>query len=841
MLPQATESGSDPAHQRLIDLRWGSGTGRAQLTAVSIDYRDAVSTAFTLSITALADPIDTAVADLIGRTVGAGVMTAEGHRQWRCGIVVSARCIGLSGTHAQFQLTVSPALSLLDASVGSRVFQDMSVPDIVSRILGEHGRKNTCIAASFTHARSLHRHHPPRSWCVQFNESDSAFVHRLLAEEGISYHYTFSVDDGVPRHCLHLSDSGLFTARHLQALRYRGTSHDDADDTLNAWHALQRSGSSAVALSSYDYRSAQPLFGHETTVLPLPEPLGACVQGLENHQAQTLYYGQDNQDMAAYARLRMQAQELRARTWQGEGPLRGLRTGDSIVIHDHPAHRQSSPAQCQFLVSGIHLRARNNLPGTATTGALAGAQPLPAGTCLTRFRAVPGDQALVPDYATHLNRPTAAGPQTAVVSGPSGETVHTDALGRIRIRFHWQRPQDHPQQDLDATASTWVRVAMPSAGDGFGHQFLPRVGQEVLVTFLHGDIDRPIVTGVLYNGRHAPPRFSGMGQLPDNRALSGVRSREHGGDAYAELLFDDTTAELATTLRASPYESTLQLGHLNGPRHNGQARRRGEGAELRTDAALALRSAHGLLLSTHARQQAEGHQLDRQELLALVQQCRDLFDDLAATATRQHAGAADAQPQQHLADSVAGWGQDGDAGQAPVVAIAAAGGLVTASQASQLHLSHGNHDVVALGHVQCSSGERLHLQAGSGIALHAREGGITAVATTGPLQLQARDDQLQAHALHGMQLSAERGELLLSAPTIRLVAQDGSFLRIGDGITAGSDKTIHLHAAHHHFDGPRTEHWRRSLPQAAPPPVCLPCLAQAAVRGTPMLNLRGPA
>ncbi|MEO2216988.1 type VI secretion system tip protein VgrG, partial [Chromobacterium vaccinii] len=121
---------------------------------------------------------------------------------------------------------------------------------------------------------------------------------------------------------------------------------------------------------------------------------------------------------------------------------------------------------------------------------------------------------------------------------------HTDAQGRIKVQFHWQRPDEHPTigAGLDDKSSCWLRVAMPSAGAGWGHQFIPRIGQEVLVDFIEGDIDRPVITGVLYNGSHPTPDFSGAGSLPANKTLSGIKSKEHQGGGYNELLFDDTAA-----------------------------------------------------------------------------------------------------------------------------------------------------------------------------------------------------------------------------------------------------------------------------------------------------------
>ncbi|WP_230369789.1 type VI secretion system Vgr family protein [Paludibacterium denitrificans] len=193
--------------------------------------------------------------------------------------------------------------------------------------------------------------------------------------------------------------------------------------------------------------------------------------------------------------------------------------------------------------------------------------------------------------------------------GPAGEEVYTDARGRIKVQFHWQRPDEHPTlgANLDDQSSCWLRVAMPSAGANWGHQFIPRIGQEVLVDFIEGDIDRPVIVGVLYNGSHATPAFSGAGALLTNKTLSGIKSKEHQGGQYNELLFDDTPGEVRAKLSSESGKTQLNQGFLTQPRTNGKAQPRGNGFELRTDQHGAIRAAHGLLLTTEAQNGASSH------------------------------------------------------------------------------------------------------------------------------------------------------------------------------------------------------------------------------------------
>jgi type VI secretion system secreted protein VgrG len=161
------------------------------------------------------------------------------------------------------------------------------------------------------------------------------------------------------------------------------------------------------------------------------------------------------------------------------------------------------------------------------------------------FTAVRRPIPLVPEYTrTAHQKPTAKGFTTATVVGPEGEEIFTAVHGRIKIHFHWQRQQDHPDggADFDDHSSTWVRVALPSAGATWGSQYIPRIGQEVVIDFVEGDIDRPLVTGVVYSGTHHPPTFSGAGS-----------------------------------------KTQLNRGYLIHPRTEGKGEPRGEGFELRTD------------------------------------------------------------------------------------------------------------------------------------------------------------------------------------------------------------------------------------------------------------------
>ncbi|RZG72127.1 type VI secretion system tip protein VgrG, partial [Acinetobacter sp. WCHAc060033] len=223
----------------------------------------------------------------------------------------------------------------------------------------------------------------------------------------------------------------------------------------------------------------------------------------------------------------------------------------------------------------------------------------------------------VPEYNPLQHRPTTH-PQRAKVVGPSGEEIHVDEWGRIKVRFLFTRTEDHGHDggagtnDND-TDSAWVDVLTPWAGEGYGARFLPRIGEIVVIDFFDGNIDRPFVVGRIHEAQRSPTKFDNKGQLPDTKKLAGIRSKEYQGEGFGQLRFDDTTGQISTQLQNSHGASQLNLGNLSHPKDKDTSDGRGEGFELRTDQWGAVRAGQGLLLSTYKQNQASGTHLDAKE------------------------------------------------------------------------------------------------------------------------------------------------------------------------------------------------------------------------------------
>jgi type VI secretion system secreted protein VgrG len=282
-------------------------------------------------------------------------------------------------------------------------------------------------------------------------------------------------------------------------VRYHRSDATETEDGLSDWQSSRQVVPGKVSIASYDYKASSSNTSFDQTAVEQGNSGNAAQSTLEQYDAPGLYYASDADSLSHYARLRQQANDAQAKSFQGTGTARGLIAGQWFRLDDHPAHEDDSAEQREFVVTKQSFSASNNLPSGLKSGL---PQSLLASNdssapYTSSFSAQRRGIALTPSYAnTALAKPSSNGVQTATVVGPSGEEVHTDEQGRIKVQFHWQRTDEHPTigANLDDKSSCWLRVAMPSAGHAWGHQFIPRIGQEVLVDFIEGDIDRPLVT-----------------------------------------------------------------------------------------------------------------------------------------------------------------------------------------------------------------------------------------------------------------------------------------------------------------------------------------------------------
>ncbi|WP_244898991.1 type VI secretion system Vgr family protein [Chromobacterium violaceum] len=827
--------------QRLLTLELGSGQVAAeQLLPLSLDGEEGVSKSYRYTLTCLSPDGNIELKTLLGQPARIGIQDADGDETIRCGVVSQAKLAGSDGGFAKYELTIEPPFALLCHRKTSRVFQDLSVPDIVKQILSEHQAANPAFARVQTLDIQV-KTAQPRSYTLQYRESDFDFIVRLLHEEGYAWRFVHLDNDGPQVELAIFDDAHSLPGSKLDRVRFHRSDATEEEDGLTGWEAARQIVPGGTALASYDYKPVYALQSGDQSRIDQGQAGQSLQSSLTHYDAPGLYYASDEEQLGQYAALRQQANDLQAKSFSGTGSVRGLLPGEWFRLDEHPAHDSDAPASREFVVTGQSFHAHNNLPTDLAQHIGAEQDAVPFTTSIqAQRRGIP----LTPAYAgTAYAKPTSQGSQTATVVGPVGEEVHTDEQGRVKVQFHWQRPEEHPTigAGMDDKSSCWLRVAMPSAGAAWGHQFIPRIGQEVLVNFIEGDIDRPLITGVLYNGSHPPPDFSGAGNLPANKTLSGIKSKEHQGGAYNELLFDDTPGEVRAKLSSEPGKTQLNQGFLTHPRSNGKAQPRGEGFELRTDNHGAIRAAHGLLLSTEAQNGAGGKQLAREHAQSQLQSALALSQALAENATEQLADTMETGPDeigddnaksgkkdqghmQHQLDALEAWDagsntdKDGktakeQVGQQPQLILSAPAGIASLTEQSQTLVAGTNLNLVAQRDANHTTGRRWIHNVGKHISLFVAgvkdKVALKLIAAKGQVQIQAQSDAMEITADKDVTITSCKERITIAAKEEILMTCGGGYIRLAGGnIEVHCPGTVSIKGAQHNLSGPASLNYR---------------------------------
>ncbi|MFC7422028.1 type VI secretion system Vgr family protein [Iodobacter arcticus] len=835
---------------RLISLQIGdSGVWGDQLLPQRVTGTEGLNRPFLYSIDCLSADAALELKSLLGLPVVLSITDAQGGMVERCGVISQAQLLGSDGGFAKYTLTVEPPFALLRHRRTSRVFQNLSVVDIVKQVMAEHQAKNPVFAAVQTLDFKLSGEYPPRSYCVQYREDDLAFLSRQLKESGLSWRFESLAGDSPQVQLVVFDDVFSIPEASDPIARFHRADGSEESDSLTTWNTQRQIGSSSVSLASFDYKASSTSHGLSDSAVDQGDGGQQIQSTLEYYDPQAHYYARDLDQLNHDAKLRQDALDGQKKSFTGSGTLRSLQAGQWFRLEDHPAHDFDSPEQREFAITELKFTANNNFPadltqqlGLVAPSLLVGAASAENPPYKTDFTAQRRGQPVLSHMGEQeFTKPTSLGVQTATVVGPAGSEVHTDEQGRIKIQLHWQRTQEHPEfgANLDDKSSCWVRVSMPSAGAGFGHQFIPRIGQEVLVDFIEGDIDRPIVTAVVHNGSHPVPTFSGAGALPANKTLSGIKTKEHEGGQYGELLFDDTKGEVRTKLSSEHGKTQLNLGYLIHPRTDGKGEPRGEGFELRTDKQGAIR-ASGLLISTEAKGGASGTQLDRTPAQSQLESALETAKNLGEYATKQLAdsietgddeqtvkpdnSAGDKATHGHLYHHVhaskslaAGSNTDKDgktkskdqAGLQKIILLHGEDGVAITTPQSQTLSAGTNLDQIAQRDTNQSTGRRWIHNVGQHISLFT--GGIKdkitmkLIAAKGQLQMQAQSDDIEITADKNAKFTAIKGKGLFNAKQEILLTAGGAYIRIKDGkIELHAPGKISIKGGSHDWGGPKS-------------------------------------
>jgi type VI secretion system secreted protein VgrG len=458
--------------------------------------REEMSRPFEYRLDLLSDKESIPFDDILGKNVTIKFALGDDSTRYFNGYITRMAQGGTYGRYHRYLATVRPWLWFLTRTADCRIFQDMKVPDIIKQVFADHGSADFKMELTGTY----------RKWtyCVQYRETDFNFVSRLMEQEGIGYYFRHS--DG--KNTLVLTDS---TSKHTPAATC---------ETLSYIAPFEQVKPDTEHVLAWDFgREIQPgMYVHDDYDLERPSvelktnktlPRGYSPSDYEIYDYPGIYV--QRSDGEQYASVRIDELGTQYEHAHGATNARNLSVGSLLTLQDHPRADQNR----EYLIVGgsydLSFENYESLPDAGGT------------SYKCAFTAMPSAQQFRPKRMTP--KPFVQGPQTAVVVGPAGEEIYTDKYGRVKVQFHWDR-----RGRKDENSSCWTRVSHPWAGKNWGAIATPRIGQEVIVDFLEGDPDQPIITGRVYNAEQMPPY-----DLPGNKTQSGVKSRSSKGGTPANF------------------------------------------------------------------------------------------------------------------------------------------------------------------------------------------------------------------------------------------------------------------------------------------------------------------
>ena len=809
--------------QRL--LRLTTPLGYNTLLVQRVVAHEQLSTPFTFTVDCLSQQHDLDLRQLLAQPVTLSILQADGSYRDVHAIVSDAALLGSDGGVSDYQLVLKPWMTLLEHVSDSRIFQDLTAVEIVTQVLEGHSFSEGGFRFELRHQER----YPKRSYCVQYRESNYHFISRLLEEEGIWWYVVQEADKHV---IVFTDDNDTCPNVAPSTLRFHRQSATEQFDSLTDWGHRRQVQPTRVSLGSFDYKApATPTRVQLDTVenqgnLPVLEQYDYPGE-----------YAYDRYDRGhQLGETRMEGHESQAERFTGAGGTRQLSVGYGFVLSQHPNHDSGGLEKRTFLLLEVKWAAENNLPVAAVRRQIPGslepqlmawreatghaiegaAEQETAGTAFfhaqleAQYRHVPYRAAV-----RHI-KPELGGPQTAIVVGPPNEQIHTDALNRVKVQFHWDRNGQYTEH-----SSCWLRVSQTNADGGWGAVFVPRVGQEVIVSFLEGDPDRPIITGRVYNGERTPLWHS-------NGLLSGFHTQNYRGSGYNELVFDDATGQSRIRLGTDQQHSQLNLGYLIHQEGNDRGSFRGLGFELRSDAYGAVRANEGLYLSSWGQPNASGDQLDvdptRQQLTS-AQRLNDRLSDLASQhkaepltslnplqqaaseASVMFGSAADSAGTKEAsaatqASANGGTGQSRKMSAPWLHAASPAGISLTTPQST--HIAQGEHLTLSSGQdTTIATGKSLLASITEKLSLFVYNAGIKLFAGKGKVEIQAQSDEMALTAKQDMHISSTNGQVHIDAANGILLSSGGGYIQIqGGNIMIHAPGTIDVKGAQHVFDGP---------------------------------------
>lgn len=508
----------DPQGRRLLRLDFPKGDGPGSIMLANALVADeAISTDFHYDIEVLSDNALIPLKALMGKMVTISLLRDDGTLRYFNGYVFDFQYIKTDGGFAFYRMVLKPWLAFLRLRADCKVFQNITLTELCEQTFENHLQRD--------YAYRLIGQTPTFTMAVQYNESDHNHIHRRLEAAGFHYWYEHRQDG----HTLCIGDDSRQTSPidGTGEINYQSEAGSREEDGVQQWRPIRHLASGRFAVNSYDFKLARSA----RTERPSLNKQGA-VAPHEVYRDTGAYGFSNDDDGEAMASLHMEAIDARGQDFAADSNDRAAQPGRCFSMKghfsggfSHSADRGdtlTSKEDREYLILSVRHEASNNYhDGQGTVS-----QYSNQFTCLRkdiRWRPLLGMQS----KETRIY-----GMQTATVVGPEGEDICTDEYGRVRVQFHWDR-----EGKYDDKSSPWIRVMTGAAGSGFGQISVPRIGQEVVIQFLNGDADRPLIIGSVYNAANMPPW-----ELPANKTQSGVLTRSTIGGKTANanaLRFED--------------------------------------------------------------------------------------------------------------------------------------------------------------------------------------------------------------------------------------------------------------------------------------------------------------
>jgi type VI secretion system secreted protein VgrG len=488
----------------------------------SLVAAEGISTLFNFQVECISEHPDQVKLDqLLGKKATVTIVLADGSERFFHGLICrcaqTGRDVGADARFTHYRLELVPWLWLLSRTTDSRIFQDKTIPEIIEKIFSDHQLQDF--------RKSLTKSYTPLDYCVQYRESDFDFLSRLMEEEGIFYFFEY--ENG--KHTLVLADSPDVhqpCPGKSQVLFEPEIGQGEREDTVAAWREQQELRPGKLTLWDNNFQlptktlevsSPTKIHVGDNDKLELYDFPGGYAQ---RFSAPDERLGDVEPEGNKLVKTRMEEEEAQHLIISGESSVRGFTAGTRFELESPPPGVTAGP---YVLTSVQH---------TAALGSFVSGDEETELKYSNAFTCIP---VAVPFRPRRLTpRPVVQGAQTAVVVGPAGEEIYPDKYGRVKVQFYWDR-----EGKRDEHSSCWVRVSQVHAGKGFGGIDIPRIGEEVVVGFLEGDPDQPIIVGRVYHADNMPPF-----ELPGSKTISGLKSNStKGGGGYNEYVLDDNKGQ----------------------------------------------------------------------------------------------------------------------------------------------------------------------------------------------------------------------------------------------------------------------------------------------------------